>query len=87
MMSERNPDMQNVMVETSAKYDSKSNGGTEVGVRLVRGVYRTLRLCLEARLGKKISVAHPIMAWLLMHVSLVLNSRVRGKDGQLSFLI
>ena len=33
--------------ENSAAYGSQSNGGTEVGVKLVRGLFRTLKLCLE----------------------------------------
>ena len=81
MIGEKHPGLQSITTETSAAYDSKSNGGTEVGIRLVRGVYRTLRLCLEARIGKKISTRHPIMAWLLSHACLVLNSRMKGKDG------
>ena len=36
--------------EMSARYDSQSNGATEVGVKLVRGPFRTLRLDLESRL-------------------------------------
>ena len=46
-------DGQGVMHENPPTYDSQSNGGTEIGVRLVRGLFRTLRLCLEARLGKR----------------------------------
>ena len=38
--------------EQSAVYDSQPNGGTEVGVRLVRGLLRTAKLCPEARVGE-----------------------------------
>ena len=35
--------------EDPAAYDSQSNGGTEIGVRQIRGLFRTVRLCLESR--------------------------------------
>ena len=38
--------------EDPAPYDSQGNGGIEVGVMILRGLFRTLKLCLEARLGK-----------------------------------
>ena len=38
--------------ETPAPYGSQSNGGTEVGVMLIRGIFRTLKLCLEGHLQK-----------------------------------
>ena len=56
--------------EEPAKYESQSNGLTEVGILLIRGMFRTLRLCLESRLGKKLPVDHPVAAWLLEHCSL-----------------
>ena len=67
--------------EQSAAYDSQPNGGTEVGVRLVRGLLRTVKLCLEARIGKYAPVDHAIMPWMVDHVCLLLNVVVRGADG------
>ena len=67
--------------EQPAAYDSQSNGGTEVGVRLVRGLLRTVKLCLEARIGKYIPVDHAVMPWMVEHVCLLLNVVVRGEDG------
>ncbi len=48
------PDLESISNETSAQYDSKSNGSTEVGVRIVRGQFRTIKMCLEDRLGQTI---------------------------------
>ena len=62
-------------------YDSQASGGTEVGVRIVRGQFRTLRVCLQRRIGKKIPLGHPVLAWLLEHATVLLNARVRGSDG------
>ena len=39
-----------ISLESAAKYDSQSNGFTEVSVFLVRGMFRTFKLCLEARI-------------------------------------
>ena len=68
--------------ENPVEYDSQSNGGTEIGVKIIRGLFRTHRLCLEERIGCKVPTGHPIMAWLLEHVSLILNTRSRGSDGR-----
>ena len=43
--------------EQSAAYGSETDGGTEVEVRLVRGLLCTLKLCLEERIGKYIPPA------------------------------
>ena len=40
-----------VTAEHSPAYDSQGNGGTEVGVKILRGQFRMLKLCLESRLG------------------------------------
>ena len=63
-------------------YDSQSNGGTESGVRALRGTHRTLRSCLEKRLGRKIPVNHPIAAWLLEFGAITHNAVHRGQDGR-----
>jgi hypothetical protein len=67
--------------ERSAPYDSQSNGGTEVGVMLIRGLFRTLKLCLESHVGKYIPVSHPVVPWLLEHTAFLLNVKSRGSDG------
>ena len=55
------PDMEGVSSEHSTKYDSKSNGGTETGAHTLRGHLRTMKLCLESRMGHAIPNHHPIM--------------------------
>ena len=67
--------------EEPAAYDSQSNGLTEIGVQLVRGHFRTMKLCVEARIGKAIPVGHALISWLMLHVCVVLNATVRGPDG------
>jgi hypothetical protein len=74
-------DFDQISKEQSAAYDSQSNGGTEVGVRLVRGLLWTVKLCLEERIGKYIPVDHAVVPWMMDHVCLLLNVVVRGSDG------
>ena len=73
--------LDSISTEHSATYDSQASGSTEVGVRALRGHFRTMRLCLEGRIGRRLPVRHPIMAWLLEHTAMILNASVRGDDG------
>ncbi len=74
-------DVESVSREEPPSYSSQSNGGTEVGIRIIRGMFRTLKLCLEARIKKFIPVTHALVPWLLEHVCLLLNVQSRGHDG------
>ena len=74
-------ELEPLTTEHSAKYESQSNGATEVAIRAVRGLFRTLRLCLEGRIGFKIPDNHPLVPWLLEHTALLLNITTRGEDG------
>ncbi len=81
----RSSEPKRISREEPAKYDSQSNGATEVGVMLVRGLFRTLKLCLEARIGKYVPPDHAIVPWLLEHTCLLLNVKYRGADGLTSW--
>ena len=74
--------LEGVSPERSHPRDSQSNGATEVGIRIIRGMFRTHKLCLERRLGRRIPVQHPLMAWLVEHVALLLNAVAVGSDGK-----
>ena len=74
--------LQNVQTESPPAHDSQSNGGVEIGIRLVRGLFRTLKLCLEARIGTYIPVSHALTPWLLEHTCTLLNALSKGPDGQ-----
>ena len=66
-------------------YDPQANGGIEIGVKLVKGHLKTLRSALEARVGFKIPVAHPVVAWLVTHSSNILTWLSKGKDGRTAY--
>jgi len=62
-------------------YDSKANGSVENAVRLVQGLLRTLKLCLERRLRHRIPADHAVMTWLVHHTAWLLTVTSRGLDG------
>ena len=70
------------MREGRVPYDPQSNGDAEAGVRMVKGSLRTLQLCIERRLGVRIPVGHPILAWLVGHAADVRNYRIRDHTGK-----
>ena len=68
--------------EQAQEYESPSNGGTEVGIRAVRGLFRTLKLCTERRIGQVIPPTHPLSSWLVEHAALLINAMSVGADGK-----
>ena len=42
-------DIENVQTENPARYDSQSNGGAEIGVKIVRGLFRSFKLWCTTR--------------------------------------
>ncbi len=73
--------MDAITQEHPERYESQSNGMVEVGIKVVRGHFRTLKSCLERRIGAEIPASHPVLAWLLEHACLIINAVVRGDDG------
>ena len=78
-------DLESITKEYPERYESQSNGMVEVGIKILRGHYRTLKSCLERRIGAAIPVDHPVLAWLLGHCCLIINAVVRGEDGLTSW--
>ena len=75
------PEVIQLTDEQAAEYESKSNGGTEVGIRAVRGLFRTIKICTEKRIGQEIPIMHPLTTWLIEHVCTLLNAMSVGPDG------
>ena len=63
-------------------YDSQANGLVEAAVKQVKARIRTLKLCLERRIGKRIPPRHPIVTWLAQHGAAILRYRNRNEDGK-----
>ena len=74
--------VERISLEHAAEHESQSNGGTECGIRQVRGLFRTIKLCTERRIGQTIPPTHPLAAWLVEHVALLLNIFQVGEGGK-----
>ena len=65
--------------------EPEANGAIEIGVKLVKGHIKTMRSALEAQVGHKIPVSHPVIAWLVTHCANILTWFTRGPDGQTAY--
>ena len=62
-------------------YNSMSNGGTEIGLQLLRGVFRPPKLSVEQKVDQIIPVDHAFVLWLLEQTAFLPNAVLRGSDG------
>ena len=74
-----------VMAENSPEYDPQSNGSAEVGVKLVKGMVRTMRSGLERELGFRVPARHPLVSWIVRHAANTLTWTVKGHDGMSAY--
>ena len=77
--------LEQTLEEHSPEYDPQANGSAEVGVRLLKGHLRTLRSCLESRLGFRVPVRHAVMSWLVRHAAALVTWCAKGHDGQTAY--
>ena len=71
--------------EHSPEYDPQANGSAEVGVRLMKGHFRTLKYCLEKQIGFRNPSRHPLVAWMARHACHVINWCSKGHDGRSAY--
>ena len=69
------------MEEHPPEYDPQANGSAEVGVKLMKGHFRTLRADIESRIGFRIPVRHPVVAWMVRHAANLVTWCARRHDG------
>ena len=62
-------ELEQIQEEQAVKYDSKSNGDVENAFKQVTKLLRTLKICLEKRMGKKIPISHPLLTWPVEHAA------------------
>ena len=53
--------------------ESQSNGGAERSAQVVKGQVRTLKLCLEDRLQRRITLPHPLCTRLVEHSAILIT--------------
>ena len=70
-----------VVQEHPAAYDSAGNGEVENAIRRFSGLLRTLKLCLEQRIQRRVPGEHKLMSWLVEFTAWLLTVRVQGIDG------
>ena len=71
--------------EHPPEYDPQSNGSAEVGVKLLKGHLRTLKSCIESKIGFKIPVQHPLISWMTQHAADLISWCSRGHDGRTAY--
>ena len=65
--------------------ESSSNGGIEQAIRTFKGLLRVHLAALERRIGAKIPSNHPVLAWLVEHVSDIISRYMVGLDGKTGY--
>ena len=70
------------VLEHSPVYSSKSNGFIERAVQSFEKTVRTHKLALEDKVKAKVSVKHPIFAWLVEFAADLYNKHQVGRDGK-----
>ena len=71
--------------EYSPKGESQSNGVAERGVQTIEGLVRSHKLDLEEKIGSKVPIEKPIIAWLIEHCADIHNKFHVYADGKTSF--
>ena len=70
------------IIEHSPVADSQANGFVERAIQIVEKILRTHLLALEDKVKAKISVGHPIFAWLVEYSADLYNRYQLGRNGK-----
>ncbi len=65
--------------------ESASNGIIEGAVKIVKGLLRVHLLALERKIGATFPAKHPVLAWLVEHVSDIISKYMVGLDGKTGY--
>ncbi len=65
--------------------ESASNGGIEGAVKIVKGMLRTHLAALERKIGGKFPAGHPVLTWLVEHVTDIISKYAVGIDGKTAY--
>ena len=72
-------------MEESPVDESQSNGAVERTVQQIQGQIRTIKDCLESRIGRKISGEENVFPWMVAHAAATINRYHVGQDGRTSY--
>ncbi len=65
--------------------ESQSNGGIEGAVRVVKGLLRVHLMALETKIDARFPSDHPVLTWLVEHVTDVISKHMVGVDGKTGY--
>ena len=71
--------------EMSAVGESQSNGRAEAAVQQWEDQMRTIKAGLEVRIGKKVPISHPVILWMVEHVSSLINRYFVASHGKTAY--
>jgi len=71
-----------VLEEDAIKGESQTNGLAEVGIRIVEGIVRTLKIAVEEKMKMAIDNKSILLAWLVEHACVVYNRCTMMSDGR-----
>jgi hypothetical protein len=77
-------EQQAIPVAPPAK-ESESNGAIENGVKLFKGMLRVHLQALERKISGYIPSSHPVMTWLVEHVSDIITKYLQSSDGKTGY--
>ena len=77
--------LEQTLEEHSPEFDPQANGSAEVGVKLLKGHFRTVRSCIESQLGYRIPVRHALTAWMIRHAANLVTWCAKGHDGRTAY--
>ncbi len=65
--------------------ESSSNGGIEGAVKIVKGMLRVHLAALEKKISAKFPSGHPVLTWLVEHVTDIISKYMVGVDGKTGY--
>ena len=71
-----------VVPDSSAEGDPRSNGAAENAVRITKGLVRTAKDALEEHVGKPLPQDHGLITWMVPYVASMHRRCAVGPDGR-----
>ena len=74
-----------IVLEESPVKESQANGAIENAIKQIQGQIRTMKDCLDSRLGMKLTGEETIFPWLVSHAAATINRHHVGQDGETAY--
>ena len=65
--------------------EHESNGAIESGIGFLTGHVRTIRDCVETRMGITLDQGSQVSLWLIMWCAFIYNVSYKGPDGRTAY--